>query len=256
MENNNTVVVAVCGKGGVGKTCISALLTKILCADNNNKVLAIDADPAVGLASSLGITIKKTLDDIRTGLITNIKDEKNIPKKELLATIDYELFEALVERQNLAFLAIGRPETAGCYCKINSFLREIIKEMVPNFDYVIIDGEAGIEQVNRRVMGMVTHLLLVTDTSLKGKNVAETIENVAQRSISYKKKGLILNMMKEMAHLDAFRQKTALPIIGWLPEDDLIRHYDREGTSFFELGPSEAQKALEKIATDFLTPGE
>jgi CO dehydrogenase maturation factor len=70
-----STVIAVCGKGGSGKTCISALLTRILIEDGKKKLLAIDADPSVGLASALGIKVDKTVDDIRNRIIKNIKNE-------------------------------------------------------------------------------------------------------------------------------------------------------------------------------------
>ena len=168
-------VIALCGKGGVGKTSVSALLTRLLCRDPEARVLAIDADPAVGLATALGIEVTKTIDDIRNSLIARVEKGTGGQKREILAHLDYEVFEALVERDNLAFLAIGRPETEGCYCQVNTFLKEIIESISRGFDYVLIDGEAGIEQVNRRVMERVTHLLLVSDASAKGLNVIRTI---------------------------------------------------------------------------------
>src|SRR4030042_1176130 len=90
----------------------------------------------------------------------------------------------LEERGDLAFLAIGRPEKEGCYCQVNDFLREIIESAAKSFDYVVIDGEAGIEQVNRRVMERVTHLILISDASARGINVARTIQSVADKAMS------------------------------------------------------------------------
>lgn len=84
---------------------------------------------------------------------------------ELLSESRYKIAEAIVEKEGFAFLAIGRPESAGCYCRINSYLKEVITMISEQFDYVVIDGEAGIEQINRRVMEKVTHLLLISDTS-------------------------------------------------------------------------------------------
>ena len=66
------------------------------------------------------------------------------------------------------------------------------------FDYVVIDGEAGIEQINRRVMEKVTHLLLVTDASKKGCQVVQTIKKVADELVMYDRIGVIANRIPDM----------------------------------------------------------
>ena len=76
--------------------------------------------------------------------------------------------EALAEHGELALLVVGRPEEEGCYCKLNSFLRRAIEALSAQFNLTLIDAEAGIEQVNRRVMRSVDQLLLVSDPSQKG----------------------------------------------------------------------------------------
>ena len=171
-ESRGPRIISVCGKGGVGKTSVSAALVRALVAGGAGRVLAIDADPAVGLATALGVTVKMTVDDIRNKLIDRLESGAKEDRRELVSLIDYEVFEALVEKKGLAFLAIGRPETEGCYCQVNDILKDIIASTAGGFDYVVIDGEAGIEQVNRRVMETVTDLLLVSDASAKGLNVA------------------------------------------------------------------------------------
>ena len=192
-----TIIFAVCGNGGVGKTCISALLVKMLLENHSAKILAIDADPAVGLSYPLGISVKKTVDDIRNDLIKRLKNGERTSRNELIRSLDYDIFNALEEKQNLGFLAIGRPEGDGCYCQVNTLLKDIIKDIAQNFDYVVIDAEAGVEQISRRVMEMVTHLLLVSDASLKGRNVVETINKVAKEKYSFEKSGLILNRLQD-----------------------------------------------------------
>ncbi len=246
------VIIAVCGKGGVGKTSISALIVKMLSEDSSTKVLAIDADPAVGLSFPLGITVRKTVDDIRNDLIRRLENGKNSSKEELIKSLDYELFRALEERENLAFLAIGRPEGDGCYCRVNALLKDIIKEIAENFDYVIIDAEAGVEQISRRVMEMVTHLLLVSDASLKGRKIVETINGVAQKKCSFEKSGLIFNKMRDQKEIDLVQSKTKLFTCGAILETDIIRNFDREGRSFFELPDCETIIQLNKAITALL----
>lgn len=248
----NPVVIAVCGKGGVGKTCISALIVKMLSEDKDAKILAIDADPAIGLSIPLGVAVKKTVDNIRNDLIERL-EKKEIPdKKELLKSLDYELFSAIEETDNLAFLAIGRPEGDGCYCQVNSLLKDIIRDLAINFDYVVIDAEAGVEQINRRVMEMVTHLILVSDASMKGRNVVKTIHAVAEKKCRFVKSGLILNRMKDKSETDQIFATTDLSLAAALIENETIRTFDRDGKNFFHLPHSESIDTFSNSLKSFL----
>jgi len=243
-QNGKTAILAMCGKGGVGKTSLSATIVKILSSNPNNKVLAIDADPAVGLSTALGIEVSKTVDDIRNELIKRVGDGKATDKAEMLSMLDYEMFSALEEHKNIAFLAIGRPEKEGCYCQVNHILKDLIASMADNFDYVVIDGEAGIEQVNRRVMEKVTHLILVSDASRKGLNVVQTIKDVSDDAIDYEKAGLILNRLRNAEEREKLSIPPELNCLGWIPEDDTIRSFDIEGKSILEIDDSPAMAAV------------
>ena len=195
---NTTKIIAVAGKGGVGKTSLAGAIVKELVKNfPDKKILAIDADPAVGLSTVLNVEVKKTIDDIRKEVISTVEDGELKSALELLGDAKYEIFDALSEQDGYAFIAIGRPESAGCYCKINSYLKEVITMLSSNFDYVVIDGEAGIEQINRRVMEKVTHLLLVTDASKKGCEVVKTIKKVADELVMYEKVGVIANRLPD-----------------------------------------------------------
>jgi CO dehydrogenase maturation factor len=238
-------IIAVCGKGGVGKTSISAMMTKILMERDSGRILAIDADPAVGLATSLGLPVCKTVDDIRNDLIRDVQSGLPGGYRDTLNRLDYDVLEALSEERNLAFLAIGRPETEGCYCQVNDLLKEIIGGLSQNFDVVIIDGEAGIEQVNRRVMEAVTHLILVSDASQKGIHVCRTIQRVAASVVSYQQAGLIVNRVREE---DAAPLTGLSPLnpIGAIPESEQVRRYDIEGRSLLSLPDGAALQAVRR----------
>lgn len=195
---SHTKILAVAGKGGVGKTSIAAVMVKILAERYpDKKILAIDADPAVGLSTALGIEVSMTIDDIRKKVIATVEDGDTRSVTELLGEAKYHIFDAMVEADGFSFIAVGRPESAGCYCKINSYLKEVIALMADNFDYIVIDGEAGIEQVNRRVMEKVTHLVLVTDASRKGTQVVQAIKKVADELVMYEKAGVIMNRIPD-----------------------------------------------------------
>ena len=246
-----TKIIALSGKGGVGKTSISALIVRALRGDPSKRILAIDGDPAVGFSTALGVEVKKTLDQIRMEVVLSGKTGDRATRAALLQRLDYELADALTEERGFAFLAIGRPEGKGCYCKVNDLLKQMIGELAPNFDYVVIDGEAGIEQINRRVMEQVTHLLLVSDASRKGIQVARTAHEVARDCMRFEKAGLLFNRLKSMEDV-AGADTGGLPVIGALLESEEIRTADIRGRSLLTI-PEDAQiRAFEPILLDFL----
>ena len=122
--NRNPKILAVAGKGGVGKTSLSAAFVRLLTETHPDaRILAIDADPAVGLSTALGVEVRQTLDDIRKQIVSSVEDGEPREAIELLSEARYRIFDTMVEQQKFSFLAIGRPETAGCYCKVNAYLR-------------------------------------------------------------------------------------------------------------------------------------
>ena len=228
-------IIAVAGKGGVGKTSISASIVRLL-AENfpDKKILAIDADPAVGLSVALGVDVKLTLDDIRMSVVDSVENGEAREALELLSEARFRIFDALVEMPGFAFLAIGRPESSGCYCKVNSYLKEVISVLANSFDYVVIDGEAGIEQIQRRVMEKVTHLLLVTDQSKKGAQVITTIKGVADDLIVYERIGAIINRMTNPELADMI-EIPGVEILAKIPADSTFAANDIRGNSVMKL---------------------
>jgi CO dehydrogenase maturation factor len=249
-DGRKASIIAVCGKGGVGKTSISAIVAAMLAEDPAKKVLAIDADPAVGLALALGFQARRTVDDIRNDLISRVKEGVREDMRQLASALDYEVLAALEEKNNLAFLAIGRPEQEGCYCQVNDFLKDVIETISSNFDYVVIDGEAGIEQVNRRVMERVSHLLLVSDQSAKGLAVAGSILDVAGKAVGYDRFGLIVNRVRAGEERNV-TPPPGLPLLGILPEDDCIREFDIQGKSFLDLPECPARTGMRRCISAF-----
>lgn len=247
----NTKIFAFAGKGGVGKTSLSAAFIRILSESfPDKKILAVDADPAIGLSTALQMHPKLTLDDIRIRIVENIEQGQTTEAIELLSEAKFHLLDSIVEKDNVSFLAIGRPEAAGCYCKVNAYLKQVIEMLCENFDFVVIDGEAGIEQINRRVMENITYLVLVSDASKKGIGVISTIEEVANKLISCKKSGVIFNRTRASFNADTVKGiPTVLSVIG---EDENQAENDMQGESVFSL-PCEsplfkgAKKALLKL---------
>lgn len=229
-----TKIIALTGKGGVGKTSLSAAIVRILTENYpDSKILAIDADPAVGLSVALGVKPKLTLDEIRKKVAQDVTGKLK-DTQDILAEAKFQLYDTMIEDKGFAFLAIGRPEAAGCYCAINTYLRKVIEMLVDDFDYVVIDGEAGIEQINRRVLEKVTHLVCVSDQSRKGLQIIETIKNVADELVMYDKIGLIVNRAPLPDKLTE-KEIGGVPVVAVIEPDNAMTENDIEGRSVFEL---------------------
>ncbi len=250
--SNSSKIIAVAGKGGVGKTSVSAAIVKALVkAYPDKKILAIDADPAVGLSTALNMDVKLTIDDIRKEIVSTVEDGETKAAIELLGEARYKIFDALVENDDFAFIAVGRPESSGCYCKINTYLKEVISILSQDFDYVVIDGEAGIEQINRRVMEKVSHLLLITDASKKGTDVIKTIKSVADDLVMYEKIGAIVNRIPDESVISHINTGD-ISVLSYIKTDSNLAIYDIEGKDITSL-PDDSQivtgveKALREI---------
>ena len=252
MEERKTTILAVAGKGGVGKTSVAATMVRLLCQMHPGKrILAIDADPAVGLATALGVEVCLTVDDIRKAVVAQARQGDAKAAVELLGEARCQIFDAVAESRGFAFLAIGRPESAGCYCKVNAYLKEVINLLSHDFDYVIIDGEAGIEQINRRVMEKVTHLILITDPSRKGTQVIDTIKKVADELVMYDRCGAIVNRIGDVEMIPYIRIE-GTEVLSYIGSDNKHAANDIQGLSVFDL-PADApviagaREALQKL---------
>src|SRR4030042_4333744 len=174
-------LVAVCGKGGTGKTVFTAMMARVLReTDSAVKLLLIDADPAMGLPNALGVNVKRTIGQIREDVIRTTRTGGEERKTQLGDMLDYMILEALHEMDGFALLAMGRTETLGCFCPLNDLLRGAIEILSRSFDIILIDSEAGLEQINRQVVSRVDTLIIVTDATMRGLQTAAVIKRRGQ----------------------------------------------------------------------------
>ncbi len=238
-------VIAISGKGGVGKTLISTLLVRWLTENNIKNILAIDADPDSNLAESLDTEYDKSIGDIREELSC-----KSLPPGvERKKYLEGKIFEITVETDKFDLLVMGRPEGPGCYCAVNHMLRSIIDSTTKAYEYTIVDTEAGLEHLSRRTTENVDVMLIVTDTSRKGFKTAARIKGLLQEmNIKANKIFLVLNRIKEEDKeiIKEEAKLTGLDVAMEIFEDPLVRKYDLEGIPLIKLPrDSETYKAIE-----------
>jgi len=233
-------VIAITGKGGVGKTLLTTLMIKILC-HRGKRLLAIDADSAISLPHTLGVNIRKTVGQIREEIITDPQARGRIMDKHIRLVIS----EAVEHHPHFDLLVMGRLEGPGCFCAVNDLLRYGIETLAQDYELILIDGEAGPEQINRRVMQKVDYLVIVTDTSIRGLQTASLIRSIAQGgAVNLNKQGLVLNRWRRgMKSLQERVKNIGLEILGYIPEDKNITEFDLLGKPLIDL-PSNSPSLL------------
>jgi CO dehydrogenase maturation factor len=244
--------IAITGKGGTGKTTFASLLVKHLSAENAT-VLAVDADPNSNLDVRLGMHVERTIGDLREDLLKE-QFPAGVAKSEL---IEYQIRLALVEGDTFDLIAMGRPEGPGCYCYINNVLRDVLDRLSVNYDYVVIDNEAGMEHLSRRTTRDVDVLFIMSDVTVLGIVTASRIKKLSEGlNLVVGRTYLVLNEV-ENAIPESIKdqiQQQELDLIGAIPKDALIGEYALEGKSLFELpGESAAFKAVSAIAEHSIT---
>ena len=229
-ENNKKNLFAVCGKGGVGKTAITAMMSRVLVEGSQaGKLLINDADPAMGLLTALGIHVRRTMGQVREDIIRTARRGKQQDKDHLVESLDYMAFEAMEELDDFALLAMGRTETLGCYCPVNDLLRGTIETLSKSFNTILIDGEAGLEQINRQVMRRLSTLIIVSDATARGIETAEMIKGMVERDevIQCGRLGLVFNRVS--GNEDLLRKaadEIGMEILGIIPQDEIIAYHD------------------------------
>ncbi|MDR2922800.1 MAG: AAA family ATPase [Treponema sp.] len=244
--NRDSKLIAVTGKGGVGKTTVSALLIKNLLAAGKSPVLAIDADPNSCLDAALGVCVTETVGRAREETRASSGTGANISKRELLRI---KLEQGLVEAEGFDLIAMGRPEGEGCYCYANNILKDIIAEISSQYPYVVLDNEAGLENLSRRIVQKVDTMVLTSDGSNAGLQTLLRLHELAgEMALSYGKLALVINRLrgdKLPGRMDEIREKTKADLIIGLPDNEEITAFAEISRSFLEI--SDSNPVYEKI---------
>lgn len=233
-------IIALAGKGGVGKTTVASLVLRYLAKNEYSPVLAVDADPNSNLGETLGMVVEKTVGDIREDFM---KDPQGVPSgMDKIVYLEMLMNQVLIERKAFDLLVMGRQEGQGCYCMVNNILNRFTEELEKNYKFLLVDNEAGMEHLSRRTSGKVDMLLLVTDYALRGLRAVGRISSMLDSlKLSVGHVGIVVNRAPEKlgaAFLDEV-EKIGLPILATLPNDDALLEFDMERRSLLEL-PDEA----------------
>ena len=232
--------IAVSGKGGVGKSTISAALSLLL-AESGKKVLAVDADPDANLAAALGYSAEEQSSIIPISKQVELIEERTGAKVNQygqIFTLNPEvadIAEKYAAVQNgVALLVLGAVKRGGggCACPENVLIRALVADLILNKnDVLVMDMEAGLEHLGRATTSGVDTMLVVVEPGFRSVEGAKRIVEMA--------KEIRLGDIKFVANKvdgpddEAFIRES-LPdqqILEFIPFSDSLRKVDRPGKS-------------------------
>ncbi len=243
--------LAVTGKGGVGKTTLAALTIRWLAERSRHPILAVDADPNTCLDAMLGVEVSSTVGQVREEAkqLAQPGSGASISKEEWL---DLKIQQSIVESDVFDLIAMGRSEGPGCYCYANNVLRGVLDRLAKHYGSVVIDNEAGLENLSRRTVQTVDQMIFVSDPSARGLATTRRLYELCQEmDMSAGAMGVIVNRARDVQCLDRARAlftDTKVEILGAIPEDAEVGDEAAAGGAVFSLPAENAvYKALSAI---------
>lgn len=249
--------IAITGKGGVGKTTVAALTVARLVAGGHHPVLAVDADPNTCLDAVLGVKAEQTIGGVREEAreIAGKGMAQGISKQELL---ELKIAESLVEADDFDLIAMGRPEGPGCYCYANNVLKQALGTIADNYPFLVIDNEAGLENLSRRIVRTVDMMVMVTDPSKRGLDtVARLFDLAKEMETSYGELAIVVNRLRRGELPDgvqALREHTGANHVIGLPDDEVLAEIAEDGSSVSAIPDANpVVKALDGFLADLVS---
>jgi len=233
-------LIAVAGKGGVGKTTVAALLVMRLLQRGYRPVLAVDADPNTCLDAALGVNVVKTVGGVREDART-FSQERTVRGMDKKRFLELRIAESLVESDDFDLIAMGRSEGPGCYCYANNVLKAVLNAMVSRYPYVVLDNEAGLENLSRRIVNKVSLLVMVTDPTIRGFETVRRLHKLSgEMEIAYGNLAIVVNRLRWHglpAGAEELRAATGADIIVGIPEDEDILTISETNGNLRHLSP-------------------
>lgn len=238
--------IAVTGKGGVGKTTLSSILSHLF-ASEGKRVIAVDADPDANLASALGVP-RSDAEGIRPiAEIGELIEERTGAKPGTMGgmfkinpRVD-DLPEGFGHRiDGITLLIMGRSKVAasGCYCPENVLLRRLLKHLVVERDeVVIVDMEAGIEHLTRGTAGSVDAFIVVVEPGQRSIQTAGVVRDMA-KDLGVKKVFVVANKVRGEEDVDFVKNGIAgMDLVGHISFNTAIMEADIRGASPYSFSP-------------------
>lgn len=247
-------VIAIAGKGGVGKTTLCGMLIQYLADRKKGPVLAVDADANSNLNEVLGVEVDMTLGDIREE-IARAEMSTTSPIPAGMTKADYAEFKfttAIVEEDDYDLLVMGRTQGKGCYCYVNGLLQAQLTKFQRSYPYIVVDNEAGMEHISRGVLPSMETAILVSDCSRRGIQAVGRIARLIEEcEFKPKTVGLIVNRAPKGELNEGIKEEIELQglnLIGVVPQDDTVYECDCAGKPTSQLpADSPVKKALYQI---------
>jgi CO dehydrogenase maturation factor len=239
--------LAVCGKGGVGKTTFSGMLIALFASEGYN-VIGIDADPDPHLSSVFNIPLNEITP------ITELKEliDEKIGKEGGFMRLNPNVAD-IPERYSLKYkgvklLVLGSKSGGdGCFCRENVLVKRLLEHLLAQENEVIIlDMAAGIEHLTRGTAQLVDALIIVVEPYSGSIDTAKKIQELA-KDLNIKNLFLVLNKITDDDEKDfIYSQLKELPLLGAVPYDPKVRNASLKGISPVEL-ESDMKKAVNEI---------
>lgn len=239
--------IALAGKGGVGKTTLSASLARFI-AEHGERVFAIDADPNANLALSLGLSREEAERIVPISEMRELIAERTGVEPGAVGAyfkvnpeVDDLPDRFKLEHEGVMFLQVGaiKEPSAGCYCPENALLKSLLMNLVLKRDEtVILDMEAGFEHLTRGTAQAFDAMIIVVEPSLQSVLTASRIDALAEK-IGIRNVFYVGNMVRNAEDRAFIEEELAgSMVIGYVSYSDDIHSAVRRGRAPYDVSPA------------------